>query len=395
MKCVILVGDGMPDLPIKELNGKTPLEEAQTKNMDFAASKGFAGMVDFIPSTLPPGSDVANLSLFGYDPLKYYTGRGPLEAASMGINLKENDIAFRCNLVNIENGLMKDYSAGHISTEEAKEIIKELNLKLSDHNIKFYPGVSYRHLCVIKNGPLQIECIPPHDITGKKVEEYLPKGEEESLLIDLMKKSERVLRNCNVNRKREKEDLLPATSTWLWGQGKKPDMPKFDELYNLSGSVITAVDLIKGIGIYAGLDVINVPGATGYLDTNYKGKAEYALESLKIKDFVFVHIEAPDEAGHSGDLKGKIKAIEDFDKLVVGPILEGLKKHDDFRLLITSDHQTPLSLKTHVRGFVPFVIIGGPFKKNGAEKFSEKDIKKTGVKVEAGYTLISKLLGKE
>lgn len=383
MKCVILVGDGMPDLPIKELNGKTPLEEAETKNMDFAASNGFAGMANFIPGTLPPGSDVANLGLFGYDPLKYYTGRGPLEAASMGVELQENDIAFRCNLVNIENGLMKSYSADHIATKEAQKIIQELNLKLSDHNIKFYPGVSYRHLCVIKNGPLQIECTPPHDITGRKVEEYLPKGEGELLIIELMKKSQHILKNRS------------ASSIWLWGQGKKPDMPKFDELFNLSGSVITAVDLIKGIGIYAGLDVINVPGATGYLDTNYIGKAKYALDSLKIKDFVFVHIEAPDEAGHSGDLKGKIKAIEDFDKLVVGPIIQGLKKYDDFRLLITSDHQTPLSLKTHARGFVPFAIIGGPFKNNGAEKFSEKDIKKTGVKVEAGFTLISKLLGKE
>lgn len=395
MKYVVIVGDGMPDLPLNELQGKTPLEAASTPNMDFIASNGFCGVANFIPETLPPGSDVANLSLFGYDPLKYFTGRGPLEAASMGVELKKDDVAFRMNLVNLENGVMNSYSAGHISTADAREIINELNIGLSSHDINFYPGVSYRHLCVIKNGPEFVQCTPPHDISGKKIEHFLPKGEGAEILSGLIKKSWKLLSGSRVNKKRIASGLLSASSIWLWGQGRKPQMPNYDELYDLSGSVITAVDLIKGIGVYAGLDIINVPGATGYVDTNYMGKAQYALESLKLKDYVFIHVESPDEAGHMGNIELKIKAIEDFDKFVVGTILEGLKDFEDSRILVTSDHQTPIPMKTHARGPVPFAILGKSFKRNGPKKFCEKDISKTKIDIKEGFTLIPEFLKKQ
>ena len=390
MKYIVLVGDGMPDLPLKELGGKTPLEAADTPNMDFVASSGACGMADFVPENLPPASDVANLSIFGYDPNKYYTGRGPFEAASMGVELKDGDIAFRCNLVTVTDGIMDDYSAGHITSSEAKKIIAELNSELSTDSIKFYPGVSYRHLCVIKDGPRNVKCTPPHDISGKNIDPYLPQGSGSQQIKELMESALPVLERSAVNKKRISSGNKPATSIWLWGQGTKPSMPSYEQKYNLSGSVITAVDLIKGIGVYAGLDVINVPGATGYLDTNYKGKAEYALKSLTVKDFVFVHVESPDETGHNGDLKGKIKAIEDFDKLVVGTVLDGLKKIPQYRLLVTSDHATPVSLRTHSRGLVPFAVMGSGIKKGRIKKFSEKDISSSPILISRGHELISK-----
>jgi len=394
MKYVILVGDGMPDTPLKELGGKTPLEVADTPNMDIVASFGTCGMANFVPANLPPGSDVANLSIFGYDPKKYYTGRGPFEAASMGVELEEGDVAFRCNLVNIADGIMDDYSAGHISSAEAKKIIAELNASLADENVRFYPGISYRHLCVIKNGPRLVKCTPPHDITGKDSSSHMPKGNGASLVKEIMAKALPVLSRSAVNKKRIASGNKPASSIWLWGQGIKPSMPTYAEKFGISGSVITAVDLIKGIGVYAGLDVINVPGATGYLDTNYKGKAEYALRSLKVKDFVLVHVESPDETGHNGDVKGKIKAIEDFDRLVVGTILEGLKKFKDYRVLVTADHPTPLAIKTHSRGSVPFAMFGSGTEKGPIKRFSEKDIARSPIVIDRGCELASKLFKK-
>ncbi len=394
MKYVILVGDGMPDTPLKELGGKTPLEVADTANMDLIASFGTCGMANFVPSNLPPGSDVANLSIFGYDPKKYYTGRGPFEAASMGVELEEGDVAFRCNLVNIADGIMDDYSAGHISSAEAKKIIAELNSSLADENVRFYPGISYRHLCVIKNGPRLVKCTPPHDITGKDSSSHMPKGNGASLIKEIMSKALPVLSRSAVNKKRIASGNKPASSIWLWGQGIKPSMPTYAEKFAISGSVITAVDLIKGIGVYAGLDVINVPGATGYLDTNYKGKAEYALRSLKVKDFVLVHVESPDETGHNGDIKGKIKAIEDFDRLVVGTMLEGLKRYKDYRILVTADHPTPLAIKTHSRGSVPFAMFGSGIEKGPIKKFSEKDIARSPLVIDRGFELASKLFKK-
>ena len=392
MKYIILVGDGMPDTPVKELGNKTPLEAAKTSYMDLAASLGICGSADFVPPSMKPGSDVANLSLFGYDPLKYYTGRGPLEAASMGVDIGNDDVAFRCNLVTIKDDIMDDYSAGHISTEEARSVIETLNLKLGTPDVRFYPGVSYRHLCVIKGGGRAARCTAPHDISGKEIKKYLPSGEGATVLNGLMKNSIEVLKKCKTNKDRIKKGNKPANSIWLWGQGMKPSMPTYEEKYNITGSVITAVDLIKGIGVYAGLDVINVPGATGYLDTNYKGKAEYALESLRVKDFVFVHVEAPDEAGHNGDIKGKIKAIEDFDRLVVGTILKGMSGFKEWRLLITADHATPLSIKTHLRGAVPFAVCGTSIKKGSIKKFSEEEMAKGPLKIAKGYTLTTKFI---
>ena len=392
MKYIILVGDGMPDTPVKELGNKTPLEFAKTPNMDLAASMGICGTADFVPPSMKPGSDVANLSLFGYDPLKYYTGRGPLEAASMGVEIGDDDVAFRCNLVTIKDGIMDDYSAGHITTEEARSLLETLGLKLGTSEIKFYPGISYRHLCVIKGGARAAKCTAPHDISGKDIKKYLPSGEGATLLNKLMEDSVEVLKKCKTNKDRIKKGNKPATSIWLWGQGMKPTMPTYEEKYNITGSVITAVDLIKGIGVYAGLDVISVPGATGYLDTNYKGKAQYALESLRVKDFVFVHVEAPDEAGHNGDIRGKVKSIEDFDKLVVGTILKGMSGFKEWRLLITADHATPLNIKTHSRGAVPFVICGTSIKKGTIKKFAEKEMAKSPLKISKGYTLTSKFI---
>ena len=392
MKYIILVGDGMADRPVKELGGKTPLEAAKTENMDYLARNGMCGMVNFVPPSLQPASDVANLSLFGYDPMRFYTGRAPFEAASMGIELGEDDIAFRCNLVTLTSGMMDSYSSGHITTPEARKLIKELDAELSNDKIKFYPGVSYRHLCVIKNAARKAKCTAPHDISGKPVKDYLPAGEGSEILKELMLKSVPILERSLVNKKRIKAGQKPANSIWLWGQGTKPVMPTYEEKYYLTGSVITAVDLIKGIGVYAGLDVINVPGATGYLDTNYKGKAEYALQSLRAKDFVFVHVESPDECGHNGDIKGKIQAIEDFDDLVVGTILKGMKRFKEWRMLVTADHLTPLEIKTHARGMVPFAICGTGIKPNGAKSFSEKTIEKCNIEIEKGYTLISKLI---
>ncbi len=380
MKYVVIVGDGMPDYPLEELGGKTPLQVAITKNMDTVASKGLCGMVNFVPEEFAPGSDVANLSVFGYDPKKCYTGRGPLEAASMGVELNEGEIAFRCNLVTIKNNIMEDYSCGHIGTAEAKELIEEIDKKLSDEKIKFHPGISYRHLCVIKNGPRNASCTPPHDITGKNISDYLPKGPGANLLNDLTLRSMPIL-----NSKRK------DSSIWLWGQGKKPSIQTYKEKFGLSGSVITAVDLIKGIGIYAGLDIINVPGATGYLDTNYKGKADYAINSLSVKDFVFVHVEAPDEAGHNGKARDKIKAIEDFDNLVVGNILKGIKQFKEWRLLITSDHMTPTATKTHARGMVPFALMGAGINSNGIRFFDEVSASKSDIKLENGHSLLSEI----
>ncbi|MCK4827264.1 cofactor-independent phosphoglycerate mutase, partial [bacterium] len=363
MKYIVLIGDGMSDYPLKELGNRTPLEAAQTPNMDSIAKEGIVGTVKTIPEDLPSGSGVANLNVLGYDPRFYYTGRGPIEAANMGIILGKNDIAFRCNLITAKKGILFDYSAGHISDGEAKELIEFIDEKLGDDNIEFYPGTSYRHLMIIREAIEKsglkisdinkIKCVPPHDITGKEIENNLPKNEGSSFLIELMEKSSPFMESHEVNKKRVADGKNPANMIWLWGQGKKPAMPSFKEKFGIGGSIISAVNLIKGIGICIGLKVINVPGATGFLDTNYKGKAEAALDSLKENDFVFVHVEAPDEAGHMGDAKKKIQAIEDFDKLVVGTILQGCKDFNEYKILVLPDHPTPISLMTHSREPVP------------------------------------------
>ena len=391
MKYIILLGDGMPDYPIDELGGKTPLEYAKTPNMDFIAKNGTVGCVKTIPDGFPPGSDVSNLSILGYDPAKYYTGRAPLEAASIGVKLSPTDIAFRCNLVTLKPTdselIMDDFSAGHISTEEAKELISAIDKKLGTEEIKFYPGVSYRHLMVWKNGSSDLKLTPPHDISSKNIKSYIPQGDRANILTELMNSSQMVLSNHKINKDRKNNGKNPANSIWLWGHGKAPTMPTLKERFNLTGSIIAAVDLMKGIGIYAGLTPIDVPGATGYIDTNYEGKADYALKELENKDFVYLHVEAPDEAAHNGSLKNKIKAIEDFDKRVVGRILEGIKKFKEYRILVVSDHPSPISIKTHSAENVPFAIYpqkGG----NGASNFNEKIVGNPSIKFEKGHELI-------
>ena len=393
MKYIVLVGDGMADYPIKELGNKTPLEAAKIPNMNFIAKNGRVGLVHTIPQGFAPASDVANLSIIGYDPVKYYSGRGPLEAANMGIKLGPDDIAFRCNLVTIDRGRMADYSAGHITSEEAATLIKFLDKKLGSDKIKFYPGVSYRHLIIVRDGSLKealrtTECVPPHDITGMEIKDHLPKGGGAKFLIKLMEESRAILPAHEVNHVRIDLKENPADMIWLWGQGVETNMPKFRERFGVGGSVISAVDLIKGIGKSIGLNVINVPGATGYYDTNYQGKAKYAIDSLKDGDFVFVHVEAADEAGHNGDLRAKMAAIENFDRFIVGAILDKFKKQKDFRVMVLPDHNTPVSLRTHTAEPVPFAVFGKGIEPNNAAEYSETAAKATGLAFGHGHELM-------
>ena len=392
MKYIVLVGDGMADYPLKEMDGRTPLEVAQTPNMDFIARNGRLGRIKTIPDKMSPASDVANISILGYNPQEFSTGRGPLEAANLGIDLEDEDVAFRCNLITVSGDNLIDYSAGHISSKEAAILIKFIDQNLGTNRIKFYSGLSYRHLMIAKRGieeHLQdLECRPPHDILGQNISRHLPKGDSADILINLMQDSRKMLENHEINLVRIDLKENPANMIWLWGQGKKPCMPKFQEKYGLAGSVISAVDLIKGLGRILGLEVIKVAGATGYYDTNYEGKAKAALKSLEEKDFVFVHVEAPDEAGHNGDLREKITAIERFDQLVVGTILKALKRKKNFRILVLPDHATPISLKTHTADVVCFGIFGKDITGRGFLNYSEKEAEKSDLFFEKGYELM-------
>jgi 2,3-bisphosphoglycerate-independent phosphoglycerate mutase len=373
MKFVVILGDGMADLPLAALQGRTPLQWANKPHMDRIARLGRNGLALTVPEGFPPGSDVANLSVAGYEPQKYYTGRAPLEAAAMGVPLAEGDTAFRCNFVTIENGIMLDYSAGHITSEEGRELIEALKPLMPGHRL--YAGVSYRNLLVLKAGARAI-CTPPHDISDQPVQGHLPRGEEAMLLLELMDAAQPILARHPVNLKRVAAGRKPANAIWLWGQGPAPAMPSFPELYGLRGAMISAVDLLKGIGVYAGLEVINVPGATGTIDTNYEGKVHAALEALRRLDFVYLHIEAPDEAGHEGDLELKVRAIELFDQLAVGPLIEGLKSvGEDWRVLLMPDHATPISIKTHSSDPVPFAIMGKGIEPDNVQAFDEQSAK--------------------
>jgi len=369
MKLVVLLGDGMADLPIEALQGRTPLQAAKKPNMDRLAKQGRSGLAQTVPDGFPPGSDVANLSVMGYAPSRHYTGRAPLEAAAMDVQLGAADIAFRCNFVTIEKGIMQDYSAGHISTEEGRELIEALAPLMP--NRKLYAGVSYRNLLVLKAGAKAV-CTPPHDISDQPVASHLPSGPYAELLISLMEAAGPILANHPVNLNRIAAGKRPANAIWLWGQGPAPTMPSFAEKYMLEGAMISAVDLLKGIGRYAGLEVIDVTGATGNIDTNYEGKVEAALRALERLDFVYLHIEAPDEAGHEGDTALKVKAIELFDEKVVGPVIKGLDESgQDWRVLLLPDHATPISIKTHSRDPVPFTIAGTGVQPDGVERFDE------------------------
>jgi 2,3-bisphosphoglycerate-independent phosphoglycerate mutase len=397
VKYIILQGDGMADYPLEELGGKTPLEAARTPNMDWLAVRGVFGMAHVIPEGFPPGSDVGNMSIMGYDPVVYHTGRSPLEAASMGVGLGPKDIAFRCNLVCLGGGgeetRMEDFTAGHISSEEAKEIIGDLGRKLSGGGIEFFPGVSYRHLMVWRDGKEQMTTTPPHDITGQNIAGYLPSGEGAERLLELMDASRGILAQHPVNKKRERERKRKATSIWLWGQGRAPALPSLTKRFGIKGGVISAVDIIHGLGVYAGLERIDVPGITGFLDTNYLGKGEYGVRSLEKNDFVFIHVEATDEAGHMGDVKAKIQALEDFDDKVVGTVLKGMAHRKDWRLLLMPDHPTAIALKTHVAAPVPFVLYTAcEPRDNGAVGYNEKDAGKTGVIAKQAFKLMEALI---
>lgn len=396
MKYVVILGDGMADYPVPELDNKTPLQYAHKPNIDLLASKGTVGLVKTIPQGIPPGSDAANLSVMGYNPEIYYTGRSPLEAASMGIDLLPTDVALRCNLVYLSESedqynakTMIDYSSDEISTAEAKILIGAVNDALKSENITFYPGISYRHCMVWNNGKTGLGCTPPHDILEKKITDYLPK-EETGILLELMQKSYDVLKDHPVNQARRAKGLRPANSIWLWGEGKKPALASFQEKYNIKGAVISAVDLLKGIGICAGLDSIDVEGATGNIDTNFIGKAMAAVEALdRGKDFVYVHVEAPDECGHRHEIDNKVKAIELLDSQVVKPILDGLKKHAEYRVLVLPDHPTPLSLRTHTSEPVPFIIYDSTNEvQSPALSYDESEAVKSGLFVENGYKLM-------
>jgi 2,3-bisphosphoglycerate-independent phosphoglycerate mutase len=399
MKYVVLLGDGMADYPTEKLGGKTPLQCALTPYIDQIAAEGTLGRVDTIPAGFTPGSDVATLSVLGYDPRETYTGRGPLEASSMGISLGQNDIAYRCNLVTIgekdsDNAFMEDFTAGHISNDESKEIILDLNRKLGSSPYQFFPGVGYRHLFVWRDAPSSPETTAPHDITGKPIASYLPRGDSAQEINSMMQRAGEILLDHPINVQRQKAGKKQANSIWLWGQGKKPQIVPLAQKYSLQGGMISAVDLLKGIGILAGLKVFSVEGATGYIDTNYEGKAKMALDILNFMDFVFVHLEAPDEMGHEGNAAGKIKAIELFDEKIVGPILNNIGSFGDFRLLVLSDHPTPLDLRTHVSDPSPFAVLSSRKEENKAMglPFNEINAKESSILISPGHLLMEKFI---
>lgn len=391
MKFVVIIGDGMADFPVPELGGKTPLMAAKKPNMDRMAGRGFCGKVVTVPEGYHPGSDVACMSIFGYDPSRYYTGRAPIEASGMGIQLGDADVAFRCNLVHLaeKDGatIMGDYSGGHITTEEARQLVATLEETLGGREFVFYGGVSYRHIMVWKGGLWEMASTPPHDITHQVTAPHLPAGEGADTLISLMNQSREILSSHPVNKKREASGKLPANSIWLWGQGKKARFPSFVERFGVKGATVAAVDLVKGISALAGFDTPFVEGATGYLDTDYGAKARCALKLLEDHDMVYVHIEAPDEASHNGSLEEKIRAIESIDREVVGPLLEGLG--DGARFLVVTDHATPISLKTHYGCPVPFVIFDP---RNPAEGAGSGYNEECGTQVFSGEEMITRLL---
>lgn len=389
LKFILLIGDGMGDLPLEALQGKTPLQAARTPAMDFVADHGSIGQVRTVPEGFPPGSDVANLSLLGYLPEKVYSGRAPLEAASLGVDLLEGEIAFRCNLVNLrrddDSVTMIDYSADHITTAEARELIGAINTGFHHDAIKLYPGFSYRHLLVYRGEVSSLETVPPHDYTGQDVTGHWRQYRQVPDLKRFMDSAGTILDAHPLNRQRSRQGKRPANGVWLWGAGKAPSMLTLQERFGLSGALISAVDLLKGIGVYAGMEVIPVNGATGYLDTNYEGKVEAAMAALQDRDLVVVHVEAPDETGHQGDLAKKIQAIEDFDSRIVAPILARLKEGPPFRLAVCMDHFTPLSLKTHSRHPVPFALYDSrqPARR-GRIGFSEEIVEKCDLRFEQG-----------
>lgn len=403
MKYLVMLCDGMADEPNEALGNSTPMEKANKPCMDSLAAKAEVGIVKTVAEGLKPGSDVANLSVLGYEPAVYYSGRSPLEAASIGIDLKDTDVTLRCNLVTLsddedyENKTILDYCADDISSEEAKILIEYIQEKLGNDKFRFYPGVSYRHCLVWSNGnPHPGVLTPPHDITGKVITDYIPKGEAVDELYDLMKKSYDLLKDHPVNKARIARGKRPANSIWLWGEGTKPLLDNFSEKFGIKGSMISAVDLLKGIAICAGMNSVDVDGATGYLDTNFDGKCKAAIEEFKKgADLVYIHVEAPDECGHRGEIENKVKAIEMIDEHILAPVVEFLRDYDDFAVLVCPDHPTPLSIRTHTSTPVPYLIYDSKNEINsGVKVFCEKEARETGNYIEKGFTMMNYFLTK-
>ncbi len=401
MKYLVLLCDGMADYPVEELGGRTPMECAEKPVMDKLAKKSKVGLVKTVADGLKPGSDVANLSVLGYDPMVCYTGRSPLEAGSIGIDMKDTDISFRCNLVTVsdeekyEDKTLVDYCADDISTAEAKELIEFLAKEFDNDEFRLYSGVSYRHCLIWNNGTLDLgNLTPPHDITGRKVTEYVPNHENAQKLYDMMKKSYNLLKDHPVNKAREERVLRPANSMWFWGEGKRAALEPFKEKFGVKGSMISAVDLLKGIGKFSEMNVVSVEGATGYIDTNFEGKANAAIEEFKNgSELVYVHVEAPDECGHRNEVQNKVKSIGLIDKLILTPVLSYLENSgEDFKILICPDHPTPLCLKTHTNDAVPFMIYHKNGEIDGVDTFNEKTAGGTGVFVEKGPTLMQSFI---
>lgn len=401
MKYVVILGDGMADYPVDELNGKTPLEVANKPSIDALAKKSQVGLINTIPTGLKPGSDVANLSVMGFNPTNCYTGRSPLEAYSIGINMNDTDVAFRANLVTLSDEkefsekTMIDYSSGEISTEDANMLIDFLKPHIQNEFLNLYAGTSYRHCLIFKNGSTNVDLTPPHDISDKKITKYLPKGDDSLLLYKLMERSYELLKNHPYNIDRVAKGKNPANCLWFWGAGTKPQLENFSEKYGVKAGVISAVDLIKGIAMCSGMDVIDVENITGTYKTNFCGKAEACLKYLDNGgDFVYIHMEAPDECGHQGDVKNKILSIELIDEKVVKPICEAFeRKGEDFRMLIMPDHPTPIKLKTHVSDPVPYVFYDSTKIVSGAETYTENDCGEFSL-VSEGWNFMDKFLEK-
>jgi len=392
IKYAIIVPDGAADEPLEQFDNKTVLQIAEIPNMDKISTQGRQGLARTVPPGLEPGSDVAQMSLLGYDPKRYYTGRAPIEAVVRNLKLSADDWVFRCNLITICDGKMEDHSAGHISNEEAAKLINDLNDQLAGDKFRFYAGISYRHLLVFKGLDFDVQTYPPHDYIGEAIEKILPRGKGAEILIDLMARSQQLFVEHDINKVRFDLGENQVSSIWLWGQGKKARLESFQKRFGIKGAAITAVDLVRGLSKLIGFDLIDVPGATGFVDTNYQGKASAAIEALDKYDLVFVHIEAPDEASHNGSVEMKKKAIEQIDKLIVGPVLDALQGYESWRILVLPDHPTPISSRAHSSEPVPFAMAGAGISGILHTTFSEVNAAKSGFKIDNGFELMEYFL---
>jgi len=393
MKYCVIIPDGMADFPVSRLENRTPLEAARKPNMDRAAAEGLLGQVRTVPGRMTPGSDIAIMSVMGYDPLRYHTGRGPLEAADMNVELAGDDWAFRCNLITSDGEAIVDFTAGHITNPEAEVLIQALNRELGNKDIEFHVGTSYRHLMVYRGSEyLSLETRPPHDVVGEPIVQNLPRGSGAKMLTDLMNRSVNVLADHEVNKVRLDLGQNPANMIWLWGEGRRPDLEPFASRFGCRGAIISAVNLVRGIARLIGWEVIPVPGATGYVDTDYAAKGRYAVDGLKSYDLVLVHVEAPDEASHEGDLKAKIRAIEQVDQEILGPVMAASADYPDLRVMVLPDHVTSVEQRKHVRGLVPFAMWGAGIDARSGLGFAERTAAQTEVVCEQGHELMGSFL---